>query len=368
MSRGQRIVKYLSLALAFFLIISIISGITNGVLVIFNIFSNESYVLEDMRELDIIGEVNTLEIEVETVKVIFKEGDEFLVETNNNDIKTEYSAQKLKIVEDKDYKWFGNVKTSDLVVYLPTDLRFKEVIIKTGVGGLDIEKLCAQKLDLDLGVGKVRIEELEVTEEVEIEGGLGEVVIEQGILRNLDLDMGIGKLDITSKVIGDSSIKAGIGEIVLNLLGNLSDYRIVVDKGIGNIVIDDKEISDDTSWGKGSNKIKVNGGMGEIIIATSKLSEAKTFTRTYQLLNITDAQEGGLYYLTLQIFQGEVETVLVKNLSEKLEEGKNYEFNFSIDTFLEDDSISAIFENSEINFIRETDKVGLEQIQDSLEN
>ena len=99
----------------------------------------------------------------------------------------------------------------------------------------------------------------------------------------------------------------------------------------------------------------------------NELSEFKKYTRTYHLLNKTQAQEVNSYYLTLQVFQGEVDTVLVKNVEQNLEVGKTYEFNFERnDNNKINDSIDSIFENSKIIFIKETDKVGLEQIQDDI--
>ena len=67
-------------------------------------------------------------------------------------------------------------------------------------------------------------------------------------------------------VTGNSRISAGIGEINLTLIGNKEDYQITADKGIGSIKIENQECSSNTTYGSGYNKIKIDGGIGSIIV------------------------------------------------------------------------------------------------------
>lgn len=88
------------------------------------------------------------------------------------------------------------------------------------------------------------------------------------------------------------------------------------------------------------------------------------FTKTYTVESIKQVDESKNYHVTLSVFQGEIATVLI---SQKLESGKTYEFTFSRDFAVEiEDSIYSIFQNSKIVTITETDKVGFDQIQDSI--
>lgn len=84
-------------------------------------------------------------------------------------------------------------------------------------------------------------------------------------------------------------------------------------------------------------------------------------------MNKIQGEEENSYYLTLRIFQGEVDTVLVKDLNQDLIVDKNYEFNFE-GYYINDieDSIDSIFDNSKIVSIVETNKIGLDQIQDNI--
>ena len=66
MSEFQKIIKYFAIALAMFLIFSIISGISFGLSLVGNIFDgNDSEVLEDVLELvEIEDNINVLDISV----------------------------------------------------------------------------------------------------------------------------------------------------------------------------------------------------------------------------------------------------------------------------------------------------------------
>ena len=53
MSQTQKIIKYLALALAFFIIFTIVSVTMQGLLVITNIFDKDDSVMEKLEELKI---------------------------------------------------------------------------------------------------------------------------------------------------------------------------------------------------------------------------------------------------------------------------------------------------------------------------
>lgn len=94
----------------------------------------------------------------------------------------------------------------------------------------------------------------------------------------------------------------------------------------------------------------------------------KSFVRTYNVLNIADSIDGNYLYLTIRQFQvDEVETVKVlKSLASSVEVNKNYEFTFKYTNKKIEDNIKSIFENAMLEDIRETDKTGLEQLQDEI--
>jgi len=263
MSETQRIIKYIATAFAIFLIFSILSGIMYGIISISSIFGNNENANKELENLNLTNNTLILDIEVSNVDISIKQGDEFKAETNNQYIKTKQKDNKLYITEEK-HSWFSKRDGSKLVVYVPSDYIFDSVSIENGASKIDIDSLSCKKLYMDLGAGKVTINNILVLNKAEIDGGAGEINIENGSLNNLDLDMGIGKLSLISQITGESEIDAGIGNVNLNLLGNLNEYKIILDKGIGKCSVDGKNIKGSTYYGNGSNVIDIDGGVGSI--------------------------------------------------------------------------------------------------------
>lgn len=365
MNQANKIIKYLAIAFGLFLVFNIISGLMFGLLSIGNIFKDESI---EFKESEINQNIEILEIDVNSVNIIIKESNLFKVETNNKYIDYNQKDNKLSITEKK-HNWFKK-DINDLIIYIPSNTIFKNLELKNGAGKLEIETLSTENLKLKLGAGKVEIDYLEVSKSAKIDGGAGEITILDGNINDLDMDIGVGKFTLISSVTGNSKIDAGVGELNLTLNGSKDDYKIKVDKGIGSFKISGNDIVSGTTYGNGEYIIDIDGGIGSIKIDFSNKIEnnvVKKYTRTYNLLHKTQEQEENSYYLTLQEFQGEVDTVLVKNIEQNLEVGKNYEFNFER-IYLKniEDNINSIFTNSKLISIIKTDKVALEQVQDSI--
>ena len=132
---------------------------------------------------------------------------------------------------------------------------------------LNIENMNTRKLALDLGAGSTLIKDI-YSDNTNINTGAGSFTIVNGNINDLDLDIGVGKTNITSMITGNSTIDIGIGSLSLNLIGN--NYTFKVNKGIGKVLIDNKEVSDNEVLGMGSNTIKLNGGIGDTTVTLNK--------------------------------------------------------------------------------------------------
>ena len=152
-------------------------------------------------------------------------------------------------------------------LYLPTDFTFQKANITTGAGQVNVDRLAAEDLYLELGAGQVQIETLEATRSSKINGGAGQVIVNDGTLHNLDLDMGVGELRIKSALTGDCDLDMGVGATYLNLVGSIDDYRIELDKGVGAATLEGESLSDGAVRGSGENTIDIDGGVGEIRIS-----------------------------------------------------------------------------------------------------
>ena len=272
MTSGQKIIKYIAIAIAIFLIINIIGIILTifaGLGIFFNvkeaITNTENF--EEVIDNYPIEEITNLDIEINYSKLEIKNGDTFKIECNNEKIYTEKKGNKIEIKEKNN--WFNKQETSNITIYIPENKIFERTEIEAGAGEINIDKLQTNNLTFSIGAGKVQINELEVFEKAEIEGGAGKADIISGELHNLDLEMGLGELNLTTKLIGNNVIEQGIGKLSINLTDNIEKYKIRTSKGLGSITIDGNEVQDGNTYGNGENNIRIEGGMGAIEIVTN---------------------------------------------------------------------------------------------------
>lgn len=270
MSIAQKIIKYLALAFAIFLIVTIVSAILTGIYTMSNILGLKKESTENISEvstleLEKINDYSYLDINIKYSNLKIKIGKKFEVQTNNNNIEVNQKNNKLKIIEEQDSLFWKNSNKEELIVYIPENIEFEKVNIETGAGIVNIEEIKAEKLKLNLGAGETIIKNI-ISDNVDIDGGAGKFTIENGTINNLDFDLGIGETTINAKITGNNKIDTGIGRLKLNIDGNIDDYKLKVEKGIGNIKLNGKQVSNNTIIGNGENVIDIDGGIGEIVI------------------------------------------------------------------------------------------------------
>ena len=91
-----------------------------------------------------------------------------------------------------------------------------------------------------------------------------------------------------------------------------------------------------------------------------------TFTRTYKVLAIYDSNDDDYKWITIRSYQDEdIATVKIKN-KYNINKNENYEIKFKVEGKIKKDNISDIYNNSSIISIDETDKEGLEQLNEKI--
>ncbi len=271
MSAFQKTIKYLAIAFAVFLTVSIIAGILNllgmfgGFFGDFSgILSGENAVNKNFETYEVSDDISSLEVEINAASFTVKQGKDFSVESNLKYLTVEDKSGVLSIREKNDFN--GVYNGAKLTVYVPKNTNFDKVVINTGAGRVDVDYLCADTVELDLGAGEVKINTLIANNDAYINGGAGKVSVLGGALNNLDLDMGIGQMNISSVITGNSKFDLGIGESNIDIIGKKDDYRFNLEKGIGDIRIDGAKIPETRGLGNGENVIDVSGGIGTINI------------------------------------------------------------------------------------------------------
>lgn len=261
MTTLQKVIKYLAIAFAIFLTVTIIGGILSAVGLFGGLFAWDT-ATEDMKTYTVTTEIHNLKIQINAADLYIKEADAFSVESNLKYLKVEEKGDALIIEETK--KFSGTYSDAVLTIYIPAGVVFDNTDLTTGAGRLTVEALSSGTLDFVLGAGDVSINSLVATTSADIEGGAGRITIAGGVLRNLDLEMGVGQLNLTSALTGDCQLDLGVGESNIMLVGSKEDYKLDLEKGLGNITIGGKNVSDYGSSGNGTNEVEINGGIGAI--------------------------------------------------------------------------------------------------------
>lgn len=270
MSIGQKVIKYLAIAFAIALIVGIITTIVRVVssipltLKIGKNNNDSNNIIETSSDFE-NENVAFLDIDIAYSNLTIRKGESLKVESSNKNIQCKQDKQKIEIKE-RESNWFNNTKKEELIVYVPENIQFDKVNINTGVGKVNIEILNTKVLKMDLGAGETSMKNINITENAKIDTGAGKVNITSAKINDLRCDLGIGATEISAKLLGNTRISTGVGSLKLDVFGKKEEYETKVNKGLGNVTIDEEKISDNEVLGNGENRIDIDGGVGEIKI------------------------------------------------------------------------------------------------------
>lgn len=288
MTSFQKTVKYIAVAFALFLIVSIFSGILGAFGFLGGFAVNSDDPVGEMKTYTVSNNIDELEIDISAAQLVINNGDEFKVASNNKYLKVTEEGNCLVISEtDRVISKSSNKILVEITV--PEDKVLKSSKITTGAGKVSVKTLSSEKLYFELGAGQVEIENLIATHSSKIVGGTGQINIKNGTLKNLDLEMGVGELRFSGALKGSCDMDMGVGAAHINLLGKLDDYRIELEKGLGEARIDDKSYSDNSTVGSGENTVEIEGGVGGIYIDFEKITTENP--ETTAALNDSSTQE-----------------------------------------------------------------------------
>lgn len=269
MTDMQKLIKYLAIAFAVFLIVCIFTGILTAATAITGIFrSVESNTSHAMQSFSVSADIAELEINIGAAELIITNGEQFSLSSNLKDLKVEQRNGCLTLKEPLQFGKNYNGAVIQLTV--PEDHVFGKLSISSGAGKLQADTLATQSLALNLGAGQAIFRDLTAHGSAMISTGAGELQIKAGALSNLDLDMGVGKVTLCSRLSGENEINQGIGEAELILFGVKEDYRVHIDKGVGNAFVDGTPAASDTKYGNGPAEVEIDGGIGTIRVSFSK--------------------------------------------------------------------------------------------------
>ena len=275
MTTTQKIIKYLAIAFALFLVISIFSiifGLSREIISSINSDKKDSKLLEEYTTIsNNVNNIESFKIDISNDDIEIKEGEKFEVKTNDPDVKFYHENSKVKIKTDKTFSWhLSNSSRGTIIIYLPNEFNITELDLNLGAGKIDIDKIFVETLLMDLGAGTMTAKEINVYEKATINGGTGNINIYSGTINNLNLKLGAGNASIESDLTGSNTLTTGVGKLNLGLSRSKDNYKFDISKGLGNIILNDFDVSEDILIGDGETKIKISGAVGNIIINTAE--------------------------------------------------------------------------------------------------
>lgn len=275
MTTTQKIIKYLAIAFALYLVISIFSiifGLSHEIISSINNDKKESKLLEEYTTIsNNVNNIESFKIDISNDDIEIKEGEKFEVKTNDPDVKFYHENSIVKIKSDKTFSWhLSNSSRGTIIIYLPNEFNISELDLNLGAGKIDIDKIFVETLLMDLGAGTMTAKEINVYEKATINGGAGNINIYSGTINNLNLKLGAGNASIESDLTGSNTLTTGVGKLNLGLSRSKDNYKFDISKGLGNIILNDFDVSEDILIGDGETKIKISGAVGNIIINTAE--------------------------------------------------------------------------------------------------
>lgn len=263
MTTGQKLIKYAAMAFAVLLCVTIVGSILSFFTAA-DFFLNRSGSVGELQRYEITEEISKLNIDISACRLIIKTGTQFQVESNHPSLTVEQRDGTLWIQEKNAGTVFNH--NVSITLLLPAQTVFRTAKLKTGAGTVDADFLAADKMELQFGAGEVTIETLIANTEAKIKGGVGEITVKDGRLANLNGEMGIGEIKLTGELTGTCDLDLSIGSAKITLKGDRDSYCIETKKGLGEISVGGEKVKDGAVRGSGKNRVKINGGIGEIRI------------------------------------------------------------------------------------------------------
>ena len=267
MTQKQKIIKYCAIALAVLLIASIVVGILQTISAMKLLFGGKDGDLGEMKSYGTFDDVRNLKISLSAAQLEIKSGEAFSVESNSEKFTVQCKNGNLTLKDTRRSVFWGNSAVITVILTVPEGFVFDRVDIEAGAGNVTISDMTAKRFCMELGAGNVDIRTLSVTEETEIEGGTGQLRFTSSTLRDLEMGLGVGSLTMEARLLGDAEIECSVGTAEILLLGDRSDYRIELEKGLGDVTLNGEAVSGFKTFGDGRNELEIHGGVGSISVS-----------------------------------------------------------------------------------------------------
>lgn len=191
-----------------------------------------------------VESIKNLELDVEAATLLFREGADdanvavHLYDGSETYFEGEMDGDTLSLSYDTNYYGLG-YPNAEIVVELPAGMSFEKIDMDIGAAEVEfaLSDLICGNLLLDVGAGNITAGKITVTGEMDVDIGAGNVVIADGICQDIRLDCGVGRFTMQGVANGNVVARCGIGELKLDLEGDVSAYNYQLSCGMGNLEV-----------------------------------------------------------------------------------------------------------------------------------
>ncbi|MCM1046201.1 MAG: DUF4097 domain-containing protein [Candidatus Gastranaerophilales bacterium] len=165
---------------------------------------------------------------------------------------------------------WNEMKERYITLYVPAEVSLDEVEIDLGAGELDLGRLTANKLSLEIGAGHLVGDGINVANKLEIEIGAGAVELQGLQAGEVEASVAVGDLALQGDITSKGDISCSMGNISLLLDGTEESYNYKIEVAAGNITIGENGYSglasDRTIKNGADRTLEVECAMGNIDI------------------------------------------------------------------------------------------------------
>lgn len=206
-----------------------------------------NYITIDSKD----AEIASLDIDIGMGSFVLSDGDEFAISTygirkenfsyeiTDGCLYLKYSPQISLI--SFNFSEFDN--NSSIFLTVPKK-DFDKITVNMTAGDVSVMNVNAQKLTTKSSAGSMLIDGI-CAESASFKMTAGDCTVSNSTVKNSSISMTAGDMYFGDcKLYGDNKIKMTAGELQMSLIGDRADYRINVDKALGNVYIDGTDVSE----------------------------------------------------------------------------------------------------------------------------
>lgn len=196
--------------------------------------------------------IKNISLEGNYGKVQIIKGDRFSYEVVGTEVNSSMFTHevsedtwKIKVKNRSGFYFFGfgvDDHISLLKITVPSTEMLENVKIKLNAGSLNVERLAAKNLEMEMGAGSLEAEELIGEEKLKLTVSAGKCKVDNMIGKDPYIRCEAGQIKGKGILTGQGKVNCGVGQIDLEVLGNLEEYDYTVSCSVGAIKVNGSQV------------------------------------------------------------------------------------------------------------------------------